>query len=677
MNTTHIRSDDLPACFFEMMPREAVRAAYFPQGIPHNSIWDMHRTPEGRFFVSLCAEGLVSASAELHEYFPAEGRFSRCFRAAEVCRVGPRAIPPSKIHTSIDVMNDGRLIMATHTTAPAPGHPAWMIEGYYTHQWEGYAGSHLLVYDPGNGQVTNLGIPAPRESIYGGCYDPRHHAYYMSGYLRGHLYRYDCRSQEITDFGQMSECSTFRLARGPDGHIYTSTTSGWVLKIDVDQRRIIDLNYQFPGPPGLLDRKQFTFAATGPDGRFYMAHNISDRLVALDTKTGKFEDMGSVDPCPPGPKTFPRNVAGMAFDDEGRLWYGLASAVNGIQGTWVHLAEWDLKSGGRPHVHGLLGTAERTVYYSGDMIQAGNTLYLSDTNHGPDAPGMLVIDLALVKAKSGQAREISRDPHAYVYLDDRLTCTPLPLAAERLKPYVEDIEKTDETNRFMAGNQAAIQAETIQVIRLWRLLEPEKSGVTALRWLDGATLAGDCTWPHSFIIREGQVEITDRIAPTEVEAEPIPAVLKGLTLPHRPGRQHRAALSCWAEWNGGRYLVGTLDGLLAIVNGSSGTVYSLGAVGVHGPIRALTTDPSRSKAYGVAGDQSDLGLCFYYDDVQGVRELGRALAGPTRPCGLACSCVLSAIALSPDGTCLAIGAADRLGTVYLYRGIGGKPKDSR
>jgi hypothetical protein len=109
--------------------------------------------------------------------------------------------------------------------------------------------------------------------------------------------------------------------------------------------------------------------------------------------------------------------------------------------------------------------------------------------------------------------------------------------------------------------------------------------------------------------------------------------------------------------------------LLALVNAASGAVYSLGAVGIHGPVRALTTDPTRSKAYGVAGDESDLGLCFYYDDVQGVRELGRALAGSTRPCGLACSCVLNAIAWSPDGTGLAIGAADRLGTVYLYHQV--------
>ena len=117
--------------------------------------------------------------------------------------------------------------------------------------------------------------------------------------------------------------------------------------------------------------------------------------------------------------------------------------------------------------------------------------------------------------------------------------------------------------------------------------------------------------------------------------------------------------------------------MLGIVNATSGTVYSLGAVGIHGPVRAFTTDPTRSKAYGVAGDESDLGLCFYYDEVQGVRELGRALAGSTLPCGLACSSVLNAIALSPDGTCLAIGAADRLGTVYLYRRIGDKPKDNR
>lgn len=78
--------------------------------------------------------------------------------------------------------------MTTHTTSQAPQHPTWMAEGYYQHLWEGFPGSHLLLYDPETGILENRGIPAPHETLYGGTYDPLHRVYYCGGMIRGHAY---------------------------------------------------------------------------------------------------------------------------------------------------------------------------------------------------------------------------------------------------------------------------------------------------------------------------------------------------------------------------------------------------------------------------------------------------------------------------------------------------------
>jgi hypothetical protein len=112
--------------------------------------------------------------------------------------------------------------------------------------------------------------------------------------------------------------------------------------------------------------------------------------------------------------------------------------------------------------------------------------------------------------------------------------------------------------------------------------------------------------------------------------------------------------------------VGTQDGLLAMVEPGTNRVFALGAVAPHGPVRAVTANADRTAAYGTVGDSSDLGHCFYYDDQRGVLELGRAFTAETEPWGVANSCVLNALALSPSGRKLAIGAADRLGTIYVY-----------
>ncbi len=137
-------------------------------------------------------------------------------------------------------------------------------------------------------------------------------------------------------------------------------------------------------------------------------------------------------------------------------------------------------------------------------------------------------------------------------------------------------------------------------------------------------------------------------------------------LPHVAGRQYLATASAQCEWNGGRRIVGTRDGLLAIV--SDAGVYALGNASPFGPIRALCTNPARTRLWGTAGDEEDLGTVFYFDDTVGLRQLGFLIYnihgyfdGPSA------GNVLSAIAVSDDERFIAVGGADRIGSVHIAK----------
>ena len=111
---------------------------------------------------------------------------------------------------------------------------------------------------------------------------------------------------------------------------------------------------------------------------------------------------------------------------------------------------------------------------------------------------------------------------------------------------------------------------------------------------------------------------------------------------------------------GGRSLSATRNGYLSIL--SEEGVFALGKV-CDGPVRDMTVTAT-GRVYGVAGDEDDLGMVFSYDDVRGLRRLGR-LGTDGWEYGIASSCLLRACVWSEDDGILAVGAGDRLGCVYL------------
>jgi len=115
----------------------------------------------------------------------------------------------------------------------------------------------------------------------------------------------------------------------------------------------------------------------------------------------------------------------------------------------------------------------------------------------------------------------------------------------------------------------------------------------------------------------------------------------------------------------GRRLVGTPDGMLALVNGED--TCALGAVTVNGPIHCMSTAPDGT-VYGVAGDEMDIGLLFSWNEKRGLRCLGNVAQGYGKSIDDVFFCTyVTACAVSPDGKYLAVGATERLGTVVIYK----------
>ena len=71
-------------------------------------------------------------------------------------------------------------------------------------------------------------------------------------------------------------------------------------------------------------------------------------------------------------------------------------------------------------------------------------------------------------------------------------------------------------------------------------------------------------------------------------------------------------------------------------------------------------------AYGVAGDENDLGNIFYYDDRQGLHWKGSVFREELGAGATLSGDQLYRIALSPDRKTLAVGTIDRMGAIYLY-----------
>ena len=313
----------------KLVPQSTIKAAFIDKRDRRNAIWDMLVTKNGRCFFSVCAELNVCESAGLYEYIYESNEIKCCFELDKSVCYARDAIMPSKIHTSMSEMNDGRIIMTTHTTSQSRVHPYWYPEPFYNHVFEGYQGSNILIYDPVSGHLENRGVPIPHESIYGGAYDPTHNAFYFTGYLRGHLYRYDIDDGTITDYGKVTEFGSFRLFRSEiDGNIYSAGRSGYFYRINTETQEIEELGIFFEKdyePYSTEKHVQLDYITDGKDGNIYLRYIFGYNIYRYNIKENKLEKVGDGRP-EDLELAEPNQHYGLLADDRGVLWYTITHA---------------------------------------------------------------------------------------------------------------------------------------------------------------------------------------------------------------------------------------------------------------------------------------------------------------------------------------------------------------
>lgn len=641
---------------YRVMNQTGVKQCVLPNPTKHEACWDAILSQHGEVYLSLCSELTTSEYAKLAQYDPDSNTVTELHYAKEYIFSNERYIRDSKFHTSMSWLPDGRLIMLTHTTDKAPAHPAWIPQGYYGHPFEGYPGSSLMTYDPATGKMENWGIPVHRETIYGAVYDKINNIYYGIGFLRGHLYGIDLKDRSVKDYGQVTERASYRMVVGSDDNIYFTTRNGLLQRINVRTRQVENLEKQLPYEvvEGRAFRPYMTYGVNGPDGKLYMGGMYDTRLNAFDPATGELTVIGDYLNADNFSNGIRANsyIGAMAFDKENVLYYAVCNHRWDLQEDWLLpavLMRWDFLRGGEPEYLGLLGTKERVTTTVCNMLMdlQRDTVYMVGGNHATDAPHVIAIDLSGFRNHASQLGDIATDA----------------LIIPGNEAYKAHGEARARLNQEAARNTTPFTHGKVVPVPLWRILEdPENSCVTALS-LEGEYVAAICGKDcFRKVLLDWQGNILS-ITPCEEPAKRQALSFPEDRLPTYPGRTYKRIADKAVAISGGRQLVATADGLLAIVKDNR--VYALGPGWINGAVHDLAVTDDGQTVYGVAGDSDDIGVVFSYNDDEGLRWRGYVMTN-TVEYGNHSSPNLLAICVSGDGERIAIGADGRMGYVYLY-----------
>ena len=675
-----------------VMNQTGVQQHVMPSPNPHNSIWDSILGADGKLYFSVCSELISSEYAKLAVYDTDTNTVKELFNTKELIFPNERMIRDSKFHTSFAWMNDGRLIMQTHTTDKAPDHPVWMPVPYYSNPWEGYFGSSLIIYNPRTDEAENLGVPVPRETLYGGAYDKVNNAYYALGFLKGHLYGFDLNNRCVRDYGQTVERASYRLVVGSDDNIYFTTRNGVLQRINVRTKEVENLRHQlhYTNEPGRL-RPYLSYGVNGPDGRLYLTGMHDEYLNCYNMQTGEFSHIGRFI----NPELFSTDektnhyLGCMAFDKNNVLYYVVGFPRKNKMDDFklpCALMRWDFLAGKDPEYLGIPGTKERVVTSSSSLLMdtGRDIMYIVGSNHANDGS-----DITAVRLSEYRACAATLGPET----DDEL------LIKDNAR-YRAHGANTLEWLNVNEENPYLFSADAVIPIPLWTLFSDEEineSNVKSLSWEgDNLVVMCGCERQTRIILDINGAVLSRTDASVSGTAESCASGRRALVgsasgsgalvdctsgsrqsdavnncgdvqkLPYYPGRQYKRKVTHSVRLANDRILVATEDGMLAVINGSS--VFSLGPAWINGNVHDITITQDKSKVYGVAGDIDDIGVVFSYSDSEGVRWLG-SVACDSNEFGCHSSPYLTAIALSSDDSILAVGAGGRMGCVYLYRGF--------
>lgn len=492
-------------------------------GANYNSSWDMNASPfDGTMYISPTDETPKSCQhTRLVSYDHAADKFHICFKAEELVLPHDLQEPITKLHTSINFLPDGSIIATTHNSTGPKHHRNWMPMAHVEHPWDGFPGSNVLHYDPKTGKSENLGVPVPRESIYGSCYDPKYNALYMIGFRKGHVYRLGLDDHVVKDLGKQAEVFNYRLHLAPDGHIYSMTKSGFLYRVNVDTQELEDMNWSLPRyryrDSTNTWYRYMCDAVNIDDHRFLFTANGCETFFIFDCNTLQVTPTGRR--CP-FDYTSDFHITGMGLDEitidkYGVLWYALhGEPQRPIHDDFYHypcpqfLMRYDFQNGKEAECLGIIGTVDYNTptSYCLTMDKVNDILYIEGAGYGPrgsNDPAEKGLGVFMLDLKEFRPHMYEKGPKIPIEVTP-YTAEEVEAAKNYVKSWAgEEVSSANPTTRFTI--------DTVTPIRLWRHVPTNNihgSSVIGLAWDDDGNLHGTCG-------KDGKPEYAFKIVPRD------------------------------------------------------------------------------------------------------------------------------------------------------------------
>lgn len=442
----------------------------------HNAIWDMTADPAGRVYIGLCNEGEPGHAAKLLAYESTTRQVRELFDVAEATHDPSWRghIPQSKFHTCMAVGGDGRFYAATHTTAPSIARPLWDIEQAYDEREIAYPGSHYLIYDPRTERVEDLGIPVPRDSVYGGVYDDERGVHYLLTFLRGRLYAFTPATGGVRDLGRVTSWGQCILFKDRHGRIFGVEGSGHLWRYTPETDTVEGLSAVMPRPAARAGyHTALSEGCWGPDMKFYSTALYEGRLWRYDPDDGpdgRFEDLG-MGWGEAADARYQNLLWCPLFDRDGRLYYGFATYGGATDCRYfdLRIIHYDPQSGRRENL-GIVHHQGSSLLFGAGATGADGRLYWGDSCRYGRPAALVILDPARLGATPGP----------------RVTLTPKPQNQGGAGPRKEEwLARLSERSA-----NCACDPSSLRLVRLYRRLLPRGAcAVTALTATDGRVCA--------------------------------------------------------------------------------------------------------------------------------------------------------------------------------------------
>lgn len=305
------------------------------------SCWGGGRVVDGKYYLTLGdhlalgkdKDPKMSGNARVFEYDPATRGYRKLVDLKEHLNLPPGQYTPGKIHSRLDLGEDGWLYFSTHrgsvTATRKDEHP--------------FFGDFILRVHPSSGKTETVARgPVPKHSLPNGYLDPRRLIWY--GGTIGpdsydgpvHFFAYDVKAGRTLYASPDGPARSMIVAKST-GRLYFVPGAGAGPLMRYDPATPSEPPVKLPVT---LDVRCTTDETA--DGLVYgISKESPSKIYVFDTKTEKLREIGE---APVGSQNY---IASLDLDPNGRYLYYAAGAHGGTEKDGTPVVQFDLKTGTR------------------------------------------------------------------------------------------------------------------------------------------------------------------------------------------------------------------------------------------------------------------------------------------------------------------------------------------